>query len=46
MNNKVRQIDLFQYFRYLWEKAVKLILIAVICGALFMGYNYLKQRKK
>lgn len=43
MNNKVRQIDLFQYFRYLWEKAVKLILIAVICGALFMGYNYLKQ---
>ena len=44
MEVKERIVDLRQYFIYLWENAILIILIAGICAGGMLGFSYKKQK--
>ena len=45
MEVKERIIDLKQFFLYLWENVIAILIIAAIFGCIFMGYSYKSQKK-
>ena len=45
MEVKERIIDLKQFFLYLWENVIAILIVAAIFGCIFMGYSYKSQKK-